>query len=163
MRRTLHLRRGQAPILYDKPLPADSTPQIAGPFPNLESDLRGERNPSVTAGNAADGEGSPEWPGNQRTVSRSGTTSSWFCVQGDKAAMPWLPSITHLFLALILAMAISTLPPCTQRLLQYASAVPDMGGGAAMPWLPSIFKVCHFASQQWRFQPHPPCPERSSI
>lgn len=85
MRRTLHLRRGQAPILYDKPLPADSTPQIAGLFPNLESDLRGERNPSTMAGNRRDGEGSPEWPGKQRTVSRSGTTFQLLLCTGGQS------------------------------------------------------------------------------
>ena len=57
---------------------------IAGSFPYLESDLRGERNPSTTAGNRRDGEGSPEWPGNQKTVSRSGTTFQLFlCTRGQ--------------------------------------------------------------------------------
>ena len=77
----------QAPILYDKPLPADSTPQIAGPFPNLESDLRSGKRRDLhgTAGNRRDGEGSPEWPGNQRTVSRSGTTFQLLLCTGGQS------------------------------------------------------------------------------
>lgn len=87
---------------------------------------------------------------------------SCFCAQGGKAAMPWLPSISK-SIHCHPAMAISTLPPCTQNLLQYGFNRFGHGGRGGNAMASFYFQIYSLSFQQWRFQPHPPCPERPSI